>query len=126
MKTPGGGPGCSQPPQPHPTGFAAGSGPSEVLAQQALLRAEEQTQDVADAARDGDLTQRVPLDDKQGAIRELCDGVNALLDTMAAVVARIQRATGAIHTAAGEIAAGNLDLSQRTEEQAASLEETAS
>ena len=98
----------------------------QVLAQMALNRAVEQTQAVALAAREGDLTQRVPLDDKAGQIRELCGGVNALVDNMAAVVTRIKESTEAINTAAREIATGNSDLSARTEQQAASLEETAS
>ena len=98
----------------------------QVLAQMALNRAVEQTQAVALAAREGDLTQRVPLDDKAGQIRELCGGVNALVDNMAAVVTRIKDSTEAINTAAREIATGNSDLSARTEQQAASLEETAS
>ena len=98
----------------------------QVNAQAALARAVEQTQAVAVAAREGDLTQRVPLDDKQGEIRELCSGVNALVENMAAVVTRIKESTAAINTAAREIAAGNQDLSARTEQQAASLEETAS
>ncbi|WP_293373347.1 methyl-accepting chemotaxis protein [Nevskia sp.] len=98
----------------------------QVNAQLALNRAVEQTQAVAMAAREGDLTQRVPLDDKSGQIRELCGGVNALVENMASVVTRIKDSTEAINTAAREIASGNSDLSARTEQQAASLEETAS
>ncbi|WP_273457324.1 methyl-accepting chemotaxis protein [Nevskia ramosa] len=98
----------------------------QVNAQLALNRAVEQTQAVAIAAKEGDLTQRVPLDDKSGQIRELCGGVNALVENMASVVTRIKDSTEAINTAAREIASGNSDLSARTEQQAASLEETAS
>ncbi|HET8883173.1 MAG TPA: methyl-accepting chemotaxis protein, partial [Solimonas sp.] len=98
----------------------------QVRASEALQQAVQQTQEVVAAARAGDLTQRVALDGKTGSIRELCDGVNALVDTMAGVVGRIQESTGTINSAAKEIAAGNADLSARTEQQAAALEETAS
>jgi methyl-accepting chemotaxis protein len=45
---------------------------------------------------------------------------------LAATVTQIRQGTDAINLGAREIAAGNLDLSSRTEQQAASLEETAS
>jgi PAS domain S-box-containing protein len=98
----------------------------QVKASEALQRAVEQTQAVALAAREGDLTHRIALDDKTGSIRELCDGINALVENMASVVTQIKGSTEAISTAAREIASGNSDLSARTEQQAASLEETAS
>jgi methyl-accepting chemotaxis protein len=44
---------------------------------------------------------------------------------LSGIVSEIQLSAEAITTSAGEIAQGNLDLSQRTEEQAASLQETA-
>ena len=97
----------------------------QVNAQIALQRAVEQTKTVAKAAKEGDLTQRVSLDDKNGEVRELCSSVNALVDDMAAVVTRVKDSAEAINTAAREIATGNGDLSARTEQQAASLEETA-
>ncbi len=57
---------------------------------------------------------------------------NSLLATMASMqeqlrrtVGQIKDATTCISTGTGQIASGNLDLSQRTEEQAASLEQTA-
>ncbi len=99
---------------------------AQVLTQQALERAVAQTQQVVGAARDGNLMQRITLDGMSGEIRDLCSGVNVLVDTMAAVVGQIQASTETINTAAREIATGNSDLSARTEQQAASLEETAS
>ncbi|NGY06888.1 PAS domain S-box protein [Solimonas terrae] len=98
----------------------------QVRANEVLQQAVHQTQEVVAAAREGDLMQRIPLDGKTGSIRELCDGVNSLVDTMAGVVGRIQESSGTINSAAKEIAAGNSDLSARTEQQAAALEETAS
>ena len=98
----------------------------QVKASQAMSEAVTQTQNVVRSAKAGDLTQRIPLDGKEGAIEELCDGVNSLVDSMAGIVRKIKDASDSINTAAGEIASGNSDLSQRTEQQAASLEETAS
>jgi len=98
----------------------------QVKASQTLQRAVEQTQAVVGAAQDGDLMQRIELDDKTGSIRDLCAGVNSLVENMASVVGKIKDSTEAINIASKEISAGNTDLSARTEQQAASLEETAS
>ena len=92
----------------------------------ALQAAVEETQHVIEAAKSGDLTNRVPLEGKTGAIASLCDGVNALMDKMTEVLLSVREAGETINTAAGEISTGNNDLSQRTEQQASSLEETAS
>lgn len=72
----------------------------------------------------GDLTARM---DGQfdGVFATMRDDANATVVQLTMIVGRIQEATGAINTAASEIAAGNDDLSMRTEQQAASLEETA-
>ncbi|MFO1321768.1 MAG: methyl-accepting chemotaxis protein [Burkholderiales bacterium] len=98
----------------------------QVKAAQALQAAVNETQAVVAAAQSGDLTQRISLAGKTGAIGDLCGGVNALVESFAEVVVRIGEATQAINTASKEIATGNSDLSQRTEQQASSLEETAS
>ena len=99
---------------------------AQVLASQVLQQAVEQTQAVVAAGKDGDLTRRIPLDGKDGSIRDLCAGVNSLVDNMATVVSQIKQSSVTIGTATKEIASGNADLSARTEQQAASLEETAS
>jgi len=92
---------------------------------QVLSDAVDETQDVIEAAKSGDLTNRVSLAGKTGAIAALCDGVNALMDKMTEVVVQVREAGETINTAAGEISTGNNDLSSRTEQQASSLEETA-
>ncbi len=97
----------------------------QVRAQRQLEIAVQQTQAVVEAASQGDLSGRIPMENKDGQIAELCSGVNAVIDSMVDVVGRIQDATDAIKNAAQEISAGNTDLSGRTEQQAASLEETA-
>ena len=95
-------------------------------AAQSLAKAVEESQEVIGQAKAGDLTSRVSLEGKTGAIASLCDGINALMDKMTEVVVQVKEAGETINTAAGEIATGNNDLSQRTEQQASSLEETAS
>jgi len=91
-----------------------------------LEKAVAESQQVIEQAKSGDLTQRVSLEGKTGAISSLCDGINALMDKMTEVVVQVKEAGETINTAAGEIATGNNDLSSRTEQQASSLEETAS
>jgi methyl-accepting chemotaxis protein len=97
----------------------------QVHAAATLRNAVQQIQSVVDRVQNNDLTERVPLADKAGEIRDLCAGVNSVLDTMANVISGILESSGTIATAAREISMDNTDLSQRTEEQAASLEETA-
>ena len=90
-----------------------------------LAAAVEETKEIIDSAKAGDLSSRVPLEGKTGAIASLCDGVNALMDKLTEVIVEVREAGDTINTAAGEISTGNNDLSSRTEQQASSLEETA-
>jgi methyl-accepting chemotaxis protein len=89
-----------------------------------MVQAVRQTQEAVAAAKNNDLTQRIPLEGKTGDIVHLCEGVNNLLDTMMSVISDIKSAAGEVSNAASEISTSTTDLSQRTEEQAASLEET--
>jgi len=98
---------------------------AQVLAAQAMQEAVRDTRHVVNAAKQNDLTQRISLEGKTGDVATLCDGVNLLIQSMVDVIGTISESTGAITTAAKEIAMGNTDLSQRTEEQASSLQETA-
>ena len=88
------------------------------------VMAVRQTQEVVAAAKNNDLSRRIPLAGKTGDIAQLCEGVNGLLDTMVAVVTDIKSSAREVASAAAEISTSTTDLSQRTEEQAASLEET--
>jgi methyl-accepting chemotaxis protein len=90
----------------------------------AMKNAVHETGEVVALVQNGDLTQRITTQDKTGEIRELCEGVNSIIDTMTDILASIKLAGETINTAANEISVGNNDLSQRTEEQASSLEET--
>ncbi len=91
----------------------------------ALAEAVEETQGIIEAAKDGDLSNRVSLEGKVGAIASLCEGVNALMSEMTDIIVQVREASETINTAAGEISSGNNDLSHRTEQQASSLEKTA-
>src|SRR6185312_4872529 len=60
-----------------------------------------------------------------GDFEALAASVNSLVQAMADVVTGLSRTCQAVQSGAEEICRGNLDLSQRTEEQASSLAETA-
>ncbi|MBB3812780.1 methyl-accepting chemotaxis protein [Xanthomonas arboricola] len=72
----------------------------------------------------GDLTARM-RGDFNGVFAQMRDDANTTAAQLADIVGRIQHSAISINSAASEIAAGNQDLSQRTEQQAANLEETA-
>ena len=91
----------------------------------AMKQAVHETGEVLALVQNGDLTQRITTQDKQGEIKQLCEGVNSMIDTIADILTSIKIAGDTINTAANEISVGNSDLSQRTESQASSLEETA-
>ncbi|BDU16766.1 methyl-accepting chemotaxis protein [Lysobacter auxotrophicus] len=77
------------------------------------------------AVADGDLNRRVDVE-LPGHFGRLASDANRTVDKLSEIVGQIRQGSDAISSAAAEIAAGNNDLSQRTESQAASLEETAS
>lgn len=97
----------------------------QVRASLALDAAVAQTRQAVRAVQEGDLSQRLASDGSGSEIDTLCRGINALVDTMAGIIERIRVVADAVASSAGELADGNEDLSQRTEQQAAALEETA-
>jgi len=66
---------------------------------------------------------RVERDDEMGSLMQ---GLIKMQDQMSTTVRGIRNGSNSIATASAEISQGNLDLSRRTENQAAALEETAS
>ncbi|MDV2451776.1 methyl-accepting chemotaxis protein [Xanthomonas hortorum] len=72
----------------------------------------------------GDLTARMS-GEFNGMFAQMRDDANTTAAQLAEIVGRIQHSAISINSAASEIAAGNQDLSHRTEQQAANLEETA-
>ncbi|REE07576.1 methyl-accepting chemotaxis sensory transducer with Cache sensor [Paraburkholderia sp. BL27I4N3] len=76
------------------------------------------------ASGDGDLTRRLPVTsgDEVGI---LAMQFNAFVEKLNRVLLDIRASSETVRISASEIAAGNADLSQRTEQQACALEETA-
>jgi methyl-accepting chemotaxis protein len=107
------------------TGFVqtVGTGLTRLL--QATEHTLRETAGVLDALAQGDLRPRI-TSQMGGLFGEMKASTNAAVDQLAQLVAEIQAATRAIGEAAGGIASGNADLSTRTGQQAASLQETAS
>src|SRR5262249_19505681 len=87
---------------------------------------EKQMQAMLTAVNGGDLASRISLAGKSGFFEATGRGVNQLADNMAEIVAIVKEAAGEVYRGSKEIATGNSNLQQRTEEQSASLEETAS
>ena len=81
--------------------------------------------EVATAVADGDLTARVDVE-SACEVGQLLDALKRMNDNLVATVGTVRTGTEAISLASGEVAAGNRDLSARTEQQASALEETAS
>lgn len=79
---------------------------------------------VSTSLAQGNLTQKI-TQNYPGTFGKVVDGINCTVENLQALVGEIKDSTLQINTAAQEIAAGNNDLSQRTEKQANSLEETA-
>jgi methyl-accepting chemotaxis protein-1 (serine sensor receptor) len=77
-----------------------------------------------DAIAAGELTTRVPIRSND-EMAMLLRGVASMQDKLGATVTTVRAGSHSIASSTQQIAAGNLDLSQRTEEQAASLEQTA-
>jgi len=69
---------------------------ADVNANTTLRLAVEQAQKVTGAARDGDLTQRIPMEGKSGPIEQLCLGVNTLMETTSVMFDDVGRVFGAL------------------------------
>ena len=68
----------------------------QVNAARMLEQAVEQAEQVASAAREGDLSQRIPMDGKSGLVGRLCEGVNALMETTAVIFHDVGRVFAAL------------------------------
>jgi methyl-accepting chemotaxis protein len=69
---------------------------AQVNANNMLVQAVEQAQHVTSAAKDGDLSQRIPLEGKSGPIQVLCAGVNSLMETTGVIFSDVGRLFGAM------------------------------
>ena len=79
---------------------------------------------MAQTVAGGDLRSAVRVDSKD-EIGELLGALSTMQANLSGIVGKVRAGTETIHGATVEIAAGNMDLSGRTEQQASSLEETA-
>jgi methyl-accepting chemotaxis protein len=68
----------------------------------------------------------IAIEPRPGDDHSLLHAMKSMRDSLALIVSQVHSSTETIATAAGQIASGNLDLSSRTEQQAGTLEETAS
>lgn len=80
---------------------------------------------IAETVAAGDLSQEFETE-RSGPFGPLLGGLGRMEDMLTDLITRIKTSTDSITEASHRIAAGNTDLSQRTEQQAATLEETAS
>ncbi|MBR7784265.1 methyl-accepting chemotaxis protein, partial [Undibacterium luofuense] len=80
--------------------------------------------EIARRVAEGDLTTQVSL--QRGDQHSMLYALHQMQEQLRGIVADIRVSSEFVSDASGEIAKGNLDLSQRTESQAASLAETAS
>jgi methyl-accepting chemotaxis protein len=89
-----------------------------------IVRPIRQAVSVAETVAAGDLTLSIEASskDETGALLRALRHMN---DSLVQIVSQVRSGTDTIATASGEISAGNLDLSARTEQQASALEETA-
>ncbi len=76
------------------------------------------------AAGDGDLTRRLPLD-SEDEVGLLARQFNAFVAKLHGVMQKVVSSSGHLELAVGEVSSGSLDLSSLTEQQAASLQQTA-
>ncbi|RFP11047.1 HAMP domain-containing protein [Duganella sp. BJB488] len=80
---------------------------------------------VARTVAGGDLSSNIEIRSRD-EIGQLSAALKDMNASLISIVSEVRGGTEAIGTASSEIAAGNMDLSERTERQAGSLEETAS
>ncbi|GGX85456.1 HAMP domain-containing protein [Massilia dura] len=90
-----------------------------------VTRSLDQAITVARRVAEGDLSTRAEVRGNNEFAR-LLSSLNTMSEKLATIVGQVRNGTDGIAAASAQIADGNRDLSVRTEQQAASLEETAS
>jgi methyl-accepting chemotaxis protein len=81
---------------------------------------------VANRIAEGDLTVQIDVSQDRSEVGKLFVSMEHMASGLRRLVSSVDRSSEAINIASGEIAAGNAELSRRTEMQASALEETAS
>jgi len=90
-----------------------------------IIRPLREAVDVARRVASGDLTCEIQAR-SQDETGQLLSALKDMNSSLSAIVTEVRNGTDHITTSSSEIAAGNQDLSRRTEQQASALEETAS
>jgi PAS domain S-box-containing protein len=111
---------------PHKIVMYASDVTEQVGMKRSLDAAVKEAQEVVHAAIGGELERRMRLQGKSGQIEALALSINTFVESMSQVVTSIQRAVEDVGSATQEISSGSENLSQRTCEQAATLEQTSS
>ena len=103
--------------------IALGAGLAWVI-RRSVARPRQALGDSLAAVAQGDLTQAVRLH-RNNPIGRLAGQTEALRQRLAATITQVREAAESIQVASAEVALGNTDLSQRTEQAAASLQQAA-
>ena len=95
-----------------------------VLLVRSVCRPMATLQAIAKRVGDGDLDVEIDLqrDDEIGAVNQ---SLAAMRDALRGIVGQVRQAAESIQVASAEVASGNIDLSQRTEQAASNLQQTA-
>lgn len=102
---------------------ALGAGIAFLLSR-AITRPLSEAVELANHIANGELTHQIDIQRKD-ELGQLVQALNGMRNSLLKVVSDIRQASDGIGVAASEIAAGNQDLSIRTEQSASSLQETA-
>ncbi|WP_290428861.1 methyl-accepting chemotaxis protein [Roseateles amylovorans] len=102
--------------------FAVAAG---VLLGRSITRPVAEAVTVLDRVAQGDLTHDLVVT-RRDEMGDLLRAVDQSTRSLRTVVVGVRQGVDSVSTAAGQIAAGNLDLSSRTEQQAGALQQTAS
>ena len=95
-----------------------------VLIIRSITRPLNQAVDLSNRVAQGDLTTRIDSTRKD-ELGQLLAALQSMQDSLVHTVGTVRGNAESVATASAQIAQGNLDLSQRTEEQAGALQETA-
>ncbi|MGV8894482.1 MAG: methyl-accepting chemotaxis protein [Burkholderiaceae bacterium] len=97
---------------------------ASILTTRSITRPLNEALKVAQTVAAGNLTSRINVKstDETGRLMQAMQNMNT---SLVKTVGQVRNGTDSIASASGQIAAGNLDLSSRTEEQASTLEQTA-
>jgi methyl-accepting chemotaxis protein len=88
------------------------------------ILAEQEIDAVARGALEGDLAQRIRLDDKNGFMRQIANSFNGLLETIGDTIAQVRTAADELSSAGSQVSQTSQSLSHAAQTQAASVEET--